>query len=169
MKPAFAPYEHEGIRLRLLAEDDLRQTLAWRNRDGVRHQFKSAALLEWESHHAWFVRYCEKTNDLVFIVEEAATGAKIGQAAVYAIDRDKRAAEIGRFVASPEFQGKGLMRKGIEVLMRFAAVELSLASVYLEVLETNLRAKRLYASLGFVETGSSDGLARMERSTNDYI
>ncbi|SAK44001.1 Spermidine N(1)-acetyltransferase [Caballeronia catudaia] len=164
MKQNHAPFELGGVRLRLLAEDDLRITLAWRNRDGVRQQFKSSALLEWEAHHAWFVRYSDKADDLVFIVEDVLTGARVGQAAIYAIDRDKRTAEIGRFVAAPEFQGKGFMRRGIEALMRFAAHELSLTSVYLEVLDTNARAKRLYETLGFVKTDFIDGLARMERT-----
>jgi diamine N-acetyltransferase len=163
MKPAYAPYVHGAVRLRLLAEDDLRSTLAWRNREGVRQQFKSSALLAWEAHLAWFFRYSAKADDLVFIVEDVAGGGRVGQAAVYAIDNMKRTAEIGRFVASPEFQGKGMMREGIEALMRFAATELALDSVYLEVIETNERARRLYRGLGFIEQDAAEGLVRMER------
>ncbi|SAL72037.1 Spermine/spermidine acetyltransferase [Caballeronia peredens] len=164
MKQVYAPYEFDGVRLRLLAEDDLRATLAWRNRDGVRQQFKNPALLDWESHHAWFLRYSDKAEDLVFMVEDALTNTRVGQVAIYAIDNEKRTAEIGRFVAAPESQGKGFMRRGIGALMRFAARELSLSSVYLEVLDTNVHAKRLYQTLGFVETDSREGLARMERT-----
>ncbi|WP_250479417.1 MULTISPECIES: GNAT family N-acetyltransferase [unclassified Caballeronia] len=164
MKHHHAPFEHNGVRLRLLAQDDLRATLAWRNRDGVRQQFKSAAPLDWDAHHAWFVRYSDKADDLVFIVEDLATNAPVGQAAVYAIDLDRRTAEIGRFVAAPEYRGKGFMRRGIDALMHFAASELALTSVYLEVLETNVRAKRLYEMLGFVQTHSVEGIARMERT-----
>jgi diamine N-acetyltransferase len=163
MKHAHAPYVHGAVRLRLLAEDDLRSTLAWRNRDGVRQQFKSSAPLAWDAHHGWFLKYSEKADDLVFIVEDVASGERIGQAAIYGIDHTKRTAEIGRFVVAPEFQGKGLMRQGIEALMRFAVTELSLTSVYLEVIETNERARRLYQSLGFIERQVADGLVKMER------
>jgi len=169
MKPAHAPYAHGAIRLRLLAEGDLRETLAWRNRDGVRQQFKNPAPLEWEAHHGWFSRYCEKPDDLVLIAERGDNGAKVGQVAIYAIDPENQTAEIGRFVVAPEFQGQGLMRAAIDVLMRFAADRLSLRLVYLEVIETNARARRLYESLGFEVTQSEVGLMRMERSLNDYL
>ncbi|GJH09266.1 GNAT family N-acetyltransferase [Caballeronia novacaledonica] len=169
MKPAHAPYAYGAIRLRLLAEGDLRETLAWRNRDGVRQQFKSPALVEWDAHLSWFERYLQKSDDLVFVAELADTGGKVGQVAIYAIDDATRSAELGRFVAAPEFQGRGLMREAIEVLMRFAASRLELASVYLEVIETNERARRLYESLGFAETQSVDVLIRMERSIDDYL
>jgi RimJ/RimL family protein N-acetyltransferase len=164
MKHAHAPYVHGAVRLRLLAEDDLRSTLDWRNRDGVRQQFKSSAPLAWDAHHGWFFKYSEKPDDLVFIVEDVASGERVGQVAIYAIDNVKRTAEIGRFVASPEFQGKGMMRQGIEALMHFAASELSLMSVYLEVIETNERARRLYRGLGLIEQKAADGLVRMERA-----
>ncbi|CEJ96033.1 Spermidine N1-acetyltransferase (EC 2.3.1.57) [Caballeronia glathei] len=153
----------------MLAESDLRDTLAWRNRDGVRQQFKSPAPLEWESHHNWFLRYCEKSDDLVFVVEHVATGGKVGQVAIYSIDNVKRTAEIGRFVVSPEYQGQGLMRQGIEALMRFASSELALRSVYLEAIETNARARALYEALGFVQQEAVEGLIRMERSLNDHV
>ncbi|WP_426397407.1 GNAT family N-acetyltransferase [Ralstonia sp. R-29] len=169
MKHAHEPYVHGRIRLRLLAEDDLQTTLEWRNRDGVREQFKSSDLLTYPQHHSWFVRYTEKPDDLVFIAELVDTGERVGQVAIYAIDHGSRAAEIGRFVVSPDFQGRKLMKEAIDVLMRFAASELSLTSVYLEVLESNERAGMLYQKLGFEERGRADGLIRMERRIDDYV
>lgn len=169
MKPAHEPYVHGRIRLRLLAEDDLPLTLAWRNRDGVREQFKNSDVLAFEQHRGWFVRYTEKSDDLVFIAELRATGERVGQLAIYAIDAGARTAEIGRFVVSPEFSGQGLMKEAIDVLMRFAARQLSLTSVYLEVLESNERAGILYRKLGFRECGCAGGLIRMERRIDDYV
>jgi diamine N-acetyltransferase len=169
MKPLHAPYAYGAVRLRLLAEDDLPSTLAWRNRDGVRQQFKSSAPLTWEAHHGWFLKYAQKPDDLVFIVEDAVGGTKVGQAAIYSIDDAARTAEIGRFVVAPEHQGKGMMRQGIEALMRFARERLSLDSVYLEVIETNERALHLYQGLGFVGQPAVDHLIRMERRIDDHV
>lgn len=169
MKHAHEPYAHGRIRLRLLSEADLPVTLEWRNRDGAREQFKNSGLLAYEQHHGWFVRYSEKPDDLVFIAELAATGERVGQVAIYAIDPGARTAEIGRFVASPGLQGQGLMKEAIDVLMRFAARELLLSSVYLEVLESNERAWQLYRKLGFEERGRADGLVRMDRRIDGYL
>ena len=90
--------------------------------------------------------------------------------AIYGIDAGASKAEIGRFVVAPEFQGQGLMRQGIEALMRFAREALGLASVqYLLVRDTNERARRLYVQLGFTEVSRADGMITMERSINDHI
>jgi len=168
MKHSRVPFEAEGVRLRLLAEADLPFTLEWRNRDGVRQQFGNAGVLQWEQHVGWFQRYREQPDDLVFIVEDE-TGARVGQAAIYAIDRVAGHAEVGRFVVAPEREGKGLMRRGIAALIRFARDELELTSVYLVVRDTNDHARRLYERLGFAEISRADGMIRMERSTDGHL
>lgn len=169
MKQVFQPYVVNNLRLRLLTHDDLPFTLEWRNREGVREQFGNANALTWEQHAGWFQRYLDKPDDLVFIVEGVQAGARIGQAAIYAIDTEAGNAEIGRFVVAPEFKGKGLMRQAISALMDFARDSLGLAAVYLEVRVTNEHARRLYERLGFVEVAQADGMVRMERRINDHV
>ncbi|CAB3732754.1 Spermidine N(1)-acetyltransferase [Paraburkholderia phenoliruptrix] len=164
MKQAYSPLTVGSLRLRLLSRADLPFTLEWRNRDGVRQQFGTADVLQWDQHVGWFTRYVEKSDDLVFIVEDATNNARIGQVAIYGIDANARRAEIGRFVVAPEFQGKGLMREAIGALMTFAKETLGLASVYLLVRETNDRARRLYAGLGFAEVSHAEDMITMERS-----
>jgi RimJ/RimL family protein N-acetyltransferase len=168
MKYAHPPFEAGGLILRPLADADLPFTLDWRNRDGARQQFGSAEPLKWDQHARWFQCYLEKSDDLMFIVEEAATQARIGQVGIYAIDTAAHQAEIGRFVVAPEFQGKGLMRQGIAALLKFAGKELDLASVYLQVRDTNDHAQRLYARLGFTEVSRADGMIKMERRVDDH-
>lgn len=169
MKQAYSPIVAGSLRLRLLDEADLPFTLAWRNRDGARQQFGTADVLQWDQHAGWFTRYLDKADDLVFIVEDAATHSRIGQVAIYGIDTGASKAEIGRFVVAPEFQGQGLMRQGVEALMGFAREALGLASVYLLVRDTNERARRLYEQLGFTEVSRADGMITMERSINDHV
>ncbi|CAE6845093.1 GNAT family N-acetyltransferase [Paraburkholderia domus] len=169
MKPAYASYVCGAVRIRTLTEADLRETLEWRNRNGVRQNFKHSAALEWNQHHAWFLSYRDKPDDIIFIAEHVASGKKVGQVAIYSIDYAGGRAEIGRFVAAPAFQGKGLMREAITGLMGFAKQELRLNSLYLEVIETNERAYQLYSKLGFNEVERKDGLIFMERSLNGDV
>ncbi|WP_338925714.1 GNAT family N-acetyltransferase [Mycetohabitans endofungorum] len=169
MKPSFPPWVAAPVRLRLLAERDLSATLEWRNRDGVRQQFKSSETLAWEQHLSWFHSYCDKADDLMFIVEDAATGARIGQVAIYAIDLKRGNAEVGRFVVAPDFQGKGLMRRAISALLCFAHRELHLNSVHLEVRQTNDRARGLYEVLGFRPIQAADGMIKMERDLDGDV
>ncbi|WOD18676.1 GNAT family N-acetyltransferase [Paraburkholderia kirstenboschensis] len=169
MKQIYPPFTSGSIRLRLLEESDLPVTLEWRNRDGARQHFKTSDVLTWAQHYQWFGRYQAKADDIVFMVEDLATRKRVGQVAIYSIDPASGRAEVGRFVVAPEFAGQGRMREAIVALMRFAANQLSLSSVYLEVFETNLRARRLYRTLGFVEQTAIDGLVIMERNIDDHI
>jgi diamine N-acetyltransferase len=138
------------VRLRVLTEDDLAMTLAWRNRDEVRQWFLMSDVLTMEQHRAWFAKHQESSNAFMFIVEDVATQRAVGQVSVYAIDRDIGEAEVGRFIAAPNESGKGFIRAAIQKLIEFAFVELNLKRVFLEVVADNTRAIRLYESLGFV-------------------
>ncbi|MGF6769028.1 diamine N-acetyltransferase [Paraburkholderia sp. GAS199] len=169
MKNVYAPYVCGDVRIRTLTEADLRETLEWRNREGVRQNFKHSAVLEWEQHHRWFLHYSEKPDDIVFIVESTSSGEKVGQVAIYSIDPVAGRAEIGRFVAAPGFQGKGLMRNAILGLMSFAKQELGLSSLYLEVIEANERAHQLYSKLGFNDVECKDGVIFMERTLDGDV
>jgi len=150
------------VRLRLLAEDDLEMTLAWRNRDDVRRWFKQSDIISMESHRAWFTQHQLVDDSLMFVVEDSLTGTPVGQVSIYAIDREAGEAEVGRFIAAPGVSGKGLIREAIAALVQFAFNELALQRVYLEVLSGNARAIRLYESIGFAKHDEHDGMALME-------
>lgn len=169
MKPIFEPFEAKGVRLRPLAAEHLPLTLGWRNRDGVRQQFIYSELLTLESHQGWFRKYSDKIDDFVFMVEDPTTGVLVGQVAVYDVNLETGRAEIGRFVVAPEAAGQGKMRRAIEALLVFARDRLGMSMVYLEVLETNPHAARIYEKLGFVETGRHDGRVAMERVLDDSL
>ena len=153
------------VRLRLIEERDLETTLSWRNRDAVRIWFKTSDPIPLESHKAWFQRYLEKDNDFLFIVETPGDPARpVGQASVYDIDWEARSAEVGRFLVAPQEGGKGYMARACRALIDYCGGELGLDYVFLEVLECNERARRLYERNGFSEEDRHDGLIRMGRT-----
>jgi len=154
--------QSQRVHLRLLTEDDLEMTLAWRNRDDVRHWFKQSDVISLASHRAWFTRHQLVDDAFMFVVENIETRAPVGQVSIYAIDREIGEAEVGRFIAAPGVSGKGFIREAIRALVQFAFTELSLQRVYLEVFADNARAIRLYESLGFAKHGEHDGLVLME-------
>lgn len=169
MKPIFEPFEAKGIRLRPLAEEHLALTLDWRNRDGVRQHFIYSEVLTLESHQGWFRKYRDKTDDFVFVVEDLTTDALVGQVAVYDVNVETGRAEVGRFMVAPEAAGQGKMRCAIEALLILARDRLGVSTAYLEVLDTNPRAARIYEKLGFVETRRHDKRVAMERILDDSL
>jgi diamine N-acetyltransferase len=170
MKRKIAPFGNEQVSLRLLEKADLDKTLSWRNRDEVRICFKYSSIISPEQHLSWFQAYQEKDDDFVFVVE--ADGTVVGQVSVYGIDWDSGTAEVGRFLADPEKSGKGYVRAACELLIDMCWSVLGLQYLFLEVYESNVRAVRLYESLGFKrEDSDSDllrfGLKRGAKGNND--
>ncbi len=85
----------------------------------------------------------------------------VGQVSVYEVQWDKGCAEIGRFLVAPDSSGKGYMMAACKALICLCTNVLNLQYLFLEVIETNDRAIRLYKRLGFLEEQRYSGLVRM--------
>ena len=159
MKKNIIPFGNNQVKLRLIEHNDLSMTLNWRNDNDVRCWFKSSQIIPLENHLNWFKNYLLKENDLLFIVE--SNGIPVGQAAVYNIDMIDRKAEIGRFIVSKSESGKGHIFHACKEIINFCKKDLNLNYLYLEVYERNLRARKLYLSLGFENEIQDGELIRM--------
>lgn len=73
--------------------------------------------------------------------------------AMWGFDAEEDSYWIGGFVIAAEHQGKGYGRAAMEALLDFLAVQPGCREVALSYEPENTVARRLYASLGFVETG----------------
>ncbi len=132
------PLQSGRVRLRLLEERDLPQTLAWRNQDHIRRWFFTSEQLTPEQHRGWFARYQQRDDDFVFIIEEAGhphAGDQlrpIGQAAIYHVDWVGGTAEFGRLmIGAADAAGRGLAREATDALVALALEQLGLQEVYL--------------------------------------
>lgn len=161
VKAAPGGFDWAGVRLRPLQEADLPLTLAWRNREGVRQRFVHTDVISGEAHRAWYLKYLEKVDDIVFIASKQSDETPCGQLAIYAIDVETGEAEVGRFIVSPEAAGTGLMRRALECLIELARSQLRLRRLVLSVRDDNERAIRLYAALGFAERARNAGMIDM--------
>ncbi|WP_245523914.1 GNAT family N-acetyltransferase [Mesorhizobium sp. M2D.F.Ca.ET.223.01.1.1] len=157
MKPHVAPFGDGTVVLRLMEERDLETILAWRNRDDARIWFKNSGRIAFDAHLAWYRSYLKKEDDFFFLVE--ANGEPVGQCGVYHIDNGS--AEIGRFLVAPEMAGKGYIGRSCAEIIRFSTGFLNLSYLFLEVMEENAKAIRLYKRQGFAEENRQDGLVRM--------
>lgn len=159
MKPALTLFKG-GLLLRPLEEKDLITTLQWRNQDDVRMNFFHKDIISYEQHHKWFENYLIKKDDIVFVGE--FDGEIIGQLAIYDIDTLTKKAEVGRFIISPEYAGKGYMKKLINLLFELCG-NLKIETLYLYVIPTNYKAISLYEKLGFVVKENTTESILMER------
>ena len=163
IKPDVQPISGDGIRLRLLTEHDLPLTLAWRNRDAARSQFRYAKKLVPAEHRAWFDQQKKLNDRYYFMVENTEGGHAVGQVAIYNINHDTCSAEVGAFVVAPEVEGRGFMKRAILELIGWAFKVLKLRRVCLEVFATNQRAIRVYESCGFMQYGQGGEMLLMQK------
>lgn len=145
-KKSLAVFDYEDISLRPLAAEDLPYTLAWRN--AYKEWFNTSDTILLADHLNWFAHYQQKTNDFVFIVQDQQAN-RVGQAAVYNIDWEKKNGEFGRFLVNPDFAGKSYMKKSARAMVALCGEQLQLSSLYLQVKPHNERAIHIYQSIGF--------------------
>ena len=150
-KRTIEPLVTERLTLRLLEERDLPATLAWRNRDDIRCWFLNPDKLVWENHLGWFRKYQERDDDFMFVIEENGNVQRpVGQIGLYRVDWEASQAEYGRLmIGEPTGAGRGLAQEATEALLGFAQISLKLRRVYLEVMNHNDRAIKLYQRCGF--------------------
>jgi RimJ/RimL family protein N-acetyltransferase len=159
------PLVNGRVRLRLLEEADLPQTLAWRNQDHIRRWFLTSDVITPEQHREWFEQYRERDDDFVFLIEETITlRSPVGQAAIYRIDRERGDAEFGRMlIGDDEARGQGLAQLATDALVKWAFSDLGLREVYLDVLPDNHAARSVYERCGFEAKQLTDGILRMTK------
>lgn len=149
----------EIVYLRPLTADDLPATRQWRNQ--TRQWFKNPATITPEQHQQWYVDYCRRSEDAVFVVIETASELPVGQVSVYDIDWQQRQAEVGRFVISPDHARRGFMKAACRLLIDHCFNRLDLTRLYLSVLEHNVPAISLYTQLGFKPYGTGSNIIDM--------
>jgi diamine N-acetyltransferase len=80
----------------------------------------------------------------------------VGFVLFHPLDSDSRGHGIVRLMIDHRFQGQGLGRAAIEEAVAFAVREHNAQRVRLSVVPANEKARGLYSSAGFVETGEID-------------
>jgi RimJ/RimL family protein N-acetyltransferase len=162
-KRRISPLSFVRVRLRLLCRDDLRTTLAWRNKERIRREFFTSRELTAEEHAAWFDQYESRDDDFVFVVEAADGSRPIGQVSLYRLDEAAGEAEFGRLLIGDDAAlGQGFGKEATAAMLSFGLASLGLRRIYLEVRPGNTRAIRLYERLGFARVSESADRIRME-------
>ena len=101
----------------------------------------------------WIERRRKASEDLVWTIADRETNACLGHAGLYRIDHRVRCCEFAILIGEPARTGKGLGREVSSVVIAYGFDELNMNRIELSVIASNIRAVRLYESLGFVREG----------------
>lgn len=162
MKRKISPTIRDNITIRLIEEHDIYETLSWRNHDDCRVWFKTTDIISEKSHKEWFDKYLKKDDDYLFVIE--FENKIVGHIAVYDIDCENRSAEIGRFLISPDYSGRGIMSIACDEIINLCYEIFNLSYLFLEVRKNNERAIKLYKRNRFKEESESFGFLKMSRT-----
>ena len=96
----------------------------------------------------WVEFHAAARDEALYVIVDAEDRC-LGHVGLYKIDHRLRAAEFAIMIGDKSKWGTGIGRACTGWALRFGFDELALHRIYLDVLETNERAVKLYESLGF--------------------
>ena len=143
------------IILRPLRYDDLKQTLRWRNdpeikASSIMHPFPVTFELEEE----WYATLNDKRNKAIWFGIELEEDAKlIGFTFLNNIRWVDRTCNLGIVIGEIKYQGSGIGKKVMNLLVSYAFKSLNLRKITLEVRSDHAAALKLYEKLGFKQEG----------------
>ncbi len=149
--------EGDHVALGPIIEEDLENFWFWVN-DKTVTQYLSDNLFfgvhTRNMEEKWLRNVLEGTkNTLTLAILAKPDYELIGVISLAKIDWVSRNAELGVFIGNKELWGQGLGTEAIILLLDYVFNVLSLAKVYLRVLEYNKRAIRAYEKVGFKIVG----------------
>jgi ribosomal-protein-serine acetyltransferase len=158
-----------GVFLRPLDEDDVPELfmLTERNREHLRHWLPWVDMTLAEEDTRAFVRSVGAAIEAGLSVQFALVvdGRIVGVAGFHELDRVNDAVALGYWIAQ-EHQGRGLMTRAVEALVRIAFEKLGLNRVVIQAAVENGKSRAIAERLGFREEGV---LREAERHSDSYF
>lgn len=127
----------------------------WRNSSNVTQYFKIQHIDK--STHIKWIESMKKDNPQTVAFFIQSNGCFIGITYFHSLNYANHTADWGIYIYKPEYLGHGIGRFALSTCIDYAKDKLKLKQIFLDVKDTNVRAKSLYEHMGFVPTGEKDG------------
>lgn len=144
-----------NITFREIERNDLQEITKWRN-DKFLIDLLGAPFryINSEIDQSWFDHYLKNRNNNVRLgIYCDHKEIIIGAVYLTNIDWVSRNAELSIWIGNSDYQGKGIGKIAVQTILKHAFQNLNLYRVYLTLLRTNNRARKLYVSSGFISEG----------------
>ena len=155
----------ERYRLRPIELSDAALIVELRG-DPERTRFLHPILLTIPAQQAYLERYFESPGDYYFVIERREDAASEGLIALYNIDAQTRAAEVGRWILRP---GSPAAVETILLAYRVAFEILGVDEVYCRTLTENKRALSFQDSCGLQRRALLPGFVEWQGARQDGV
>lgn len=137
------------------------ETRNWRNSEQVSRYFQLQNISE-QTHKNWLEKLKHDPPDTIaFLIQY--DNKFIGVTYFHSIDRIKRECNWGMYIYDTKIRGIGLGGKTLEMCLDYAKGQMGMDTIYLEVLNDNLRAISLYEKFGFEIICEKDNVKRYKK------
>ena len=145
----------EKVYLRPIELKDVDDLNKWKN-DETTFKFLGGGFnpVSIDQQSKWMGSMIDLTgNNKRYIICSIEDNNPLGMVGLYGISWIHRNAEVGIYIGSKEYRGKGHATETYELLERFAKNYLNLRKLKLNVVKNNNNAMRLWSKLGFLQVG----------------
>ncbi len=141
------------IKLRSIRESDSEKLFAWINDEElVRFSYYFRPVSEME-HKKWFYSIFDRTDQVLFGVEDSEKTLLIGTCGLFGLDYISRRAEMRIKLGDKAYWGSGAGTEAVVQLVEFGFKDLNLNRIWLKVMGDNDRALKSYQKAGFKVEG----------------
>lgn len=144
-------YSDGVVTLTPLDRADLEQVRAWVNDPELCRAIDRVLPVSDFEHERWYENLVQRKDAVTFAIRQA--GALRGVCGLGNIHPRHRHAELWIYLGDAAQRGRGLGRRAVRLLLRFAFAQLNLHRVYLHYIAGNEAAARAYRACGFSEEG----------------
>lgn len=154
------------IKIRPLAKKDAYTSVKWRNKPEIWRYtgFKATKEITIQDELKWIGKVIEDKTCRRFAIE--VDNKYVGN--IYLTDIKDGIGEYHIFIGNQDYWNKGIAREASKQIINFGKNELKLNNIELGVKAENIRAYKLYESLGFKEYGKEGEFIRMSLRLKDW-
>jgi [ribosomal protein S5]-alanine N-acetyltransferase len=145
----------ETIYLRGLEKNDIAGNwFNWFNNPEITYYMTNG---ERPNSHESLVKYYDQIknskDDFVFAIVCKKNNEHIGNCGLHAFDKISRQAKLGIVIGEKKYQGRGIGKEAVRLLIKYGFETLNLNKITLKVNSENVIAVRIYKKHGFVQEG----------------
>jgi len=144
-------FKSQGIYMRPIERADLKQMVKLRSSPDVWMHLGDIRMISLHEQEQWYEEMLDDITRCYYIVGTQGVNF-IGIVRLDEIDTINRSIRVGGDLF-PEFQGQGYGQKMMELIKRYCFRFLNVHRIWLLVLDTNERAKKVYRQAGFIDEG----------------
>lgn len=147
---------HGSVFLRAPEREDIPRFVGWLNDYGTSRTLGLRAPMSVAGEERWFEQMIERQGkeSWFFVACLVADGRPIGTIGLMEVDLANGSAGLGLSIGAARDRGRGHGTDMLRALVDWAFAFLRLERVWLDVLETNPGARRVYERVGFVLEGT---------------